>query len=159
MPLVNTLRDSRTVHNINLIMTPEHADRTSGDVPEECAVMTAGSMTASATLREIAARATAEYVLLLTKPVCVTLGMGAMVRMLRVADDSDAAMVYSDHWTVEAGERHTHPVIDYQEGSVRDDFDFGSLLLINTSLLHRYVEEARATADYHYADSTICGCF
>ena len=147
-PLVETLRDSRTVHNINLIMTAAHAG-TAVDVPEGCTVMTADSVICSATIREIAVRATAEYVMLLTKPVNVTLGMSATERVLRVADDSDAALVYSDHWSVENGVRCPHPVPDYQEGSVRDDFDFGSLLLINTALLHRYVEDA--SADYRYA--------
>lgn len=150
MPLVETLRNSRTVHDINLIMTAGE-DETSGGVPEGCMVMTADSVVGSATIREMAARATAEYVMFLTKPVSVSLGMAATERLLRVADDSDAAMVYSDHWTVEHGERRPHPVIDYQEGSVRDDFDFGSLLLINTALLHRYAEEAAPAADYRYA--------
>lgn len=147
-PLVETLRDSRTVHNINLIMTAAHAG-TAVDVPEGCTVMTADSVICSATIREIAVRAPAEYVMLLTKPVNVTLGMSATERVLRVADESDAALVYSDHWSVENGVRCPHPVPDYQEGSVRDDFDFGSLLLINTALLHRYVEDA--SADYRYA--------
>ena len=118
-PLVETLRDSRTVHNINLIMTAAHAG-TAVDVPEGCTVMTADSVICSATIREIAVRATAEYVMLLTKPVNVTLGMSATERVLRVADDSDAALVYSDHWSVENGVRCPHPVPDYQEGSVRD---------------------------------------
>ena len=131
-PLVETLRDSRTVHNINLIMTAAHAG-TAVDVPEGCTVMTADSVICSATIREIAVRATAEYVMLLTKPVNVTLGMSATERVLRVADDSDAALVYSDHWSVENGVRCPHPVPDYQEGSVRDDFDFGPLVMFDTA--------------------------
>lgn len=146
-PLVAGLRDSRTVHNIDLIMTAAMAG---GSAITGCRVMTAECVTGSATICEIARRAAAEYVLLLTKPVRLELGMTALERLLRVAADSDAAMVYSDHWTMEQGERRAHPVIDYQEGSVRDDFDFGSLLLIRTALLHKYVAEA-ATADYRYA--------
>lgn len=148
-PLVTVLRDSRTVHNINLIMTAPAA--VAGSVPDWCAVMVADSVTAGATVREMAGRATAEYVLLLTKPVSVDIGMLALERMLRVAADCDAAMLYSDHWSVEHGERTAHPVTDYQEGSVRDDFDFGSLLLISTALLRRYVAEAAPAKDYRYA--------
>lgn len=147
-PLVTVLRDSRTVHDITLVMTPEQA--ADGGVPEGCAVMAAGRMTSSETLREVAARATAEYVLMLTRPVELDLGQDALQRLLRVAADSGAAMVYSDHWEIRQGERMAHPVIDYQEGSVRDDFDFGSLLLIKTELLHRYAAEA-ASASYEYA--------
>lgn len=147
--LVDVLRDSRTVHNINLIVPADVSD--GGCLPEGCTVMVAGSVTDSSTIREIADRATAEYVLLLTKPVVVTLGMSALERFLRVSADSDAAMTYSDHWSMVGGERKPHPVIDYQEGSVRDDFDFGSLLLVNTALLHRYVAEALPVSGYRYA--------
>ena len=89
------------------------------------------------TIKRVAAAATAEYTLLLTKPVSVTLGMKAVERMLRVAADSGAALTYSDHYKTVGGERVAHPVTDYQEGSVRDDFDFGSVLLVNTELLRR----------------------
>ena len=59
-------------------------------------------------------------------------------------------MVYSDRYTMEQGERKLHPVIDYQEGSLRDDFDFGSLWLLRTSLLHKYATSDRER-DYQYA--------
>ena len=57
-PLVTVLRDSRTVHDITLVMTAAQA--ADGSVPEGCAVMTAGRMTSSETIREVAARATAD---------------------------------------------------------------------------------------------------
>jgi hypothetical protein len=51
-------------------------------------------------------------------------------------------MVYAD--------RYGHPVIDYQLGSIRDDFDFGSLWLVKTSLLHTFAMQA-GEHDYQYA--------
>ena len=98
----------------------------------------------------VAEQATAPYVLLVLKPVPLTIGEGALERMLLVAADTDAAMVYTDRYAMEQGERKAHPVIDYQEGSLRDDFDFGSLLLIRTSLLHKYATTDR-DCDYRYA--------
>ena len=100
------------------------------------------SMTSSNAIMEIAERARAEYVLLFTKPTPVTLGQNALERMLRVALDSGAALVYAD--------RAGHPSIDYQLGSVRDDFDFGSLLLIQTRLLHTFAMQA-GEQEYEYA--------
>ena len=100
------------------------------------------SMTSSNAIMEIAERARAEYVLLFTKPTPVTLGQNALKRMLRVALDSGAALVYAD--------RAGHPSIDYQLGSVRDDFDFGSLLLIQTRLLHTFAMQA-GEQEYEYA--------
>jgi SpoIID/LytB domain protein len=112
----------------------------------------------SAMLMYIAEKATANYVLLQLKPVAVTLGAGALERMMAAAVDTGAVMVYADCYEVrkktEDGRSETflerHPVIDYQDGSLRDDFDFGSLLLIRTSLIHKYATSDR-DADYRYA--------
>ena len=98
----------------------------------------------------VAEKATADYVLLQLKPVAVTLGAGALERMMAVASDTGAAMVYADRYEIKNGVVERHAVIDYQYGSLRDDFDFGSLLLIRTSLLHKYATTDRE-ADYRYA--------
>ena len=107
-------------------------------------------MQSSSMLMHIAEKTTADYVLLQLKPVAVTLGAGALERMMTAAADTDAAMVYADRYEMKAGTVERHPVIDYQEGSLRDDFDFGSLVLIRTSLLHKYATSDR-DADYRYA--------
>ena len=100
------------------------------------------SLMSSNALMQVAENVKADYALLLTKPVKVTLGQGALDRMLCVASDSDAAMVYAD--------RMDHPSIDYFMGSIRDDFDFGSLWLVKTSLLHTFAMQA-GEHDYQYA--------
>ena len=119
--IVKQLRNSKTVQNITQLET---------------------GLLSSNALMQVAENAKADYVLLLTKPVKVTLGQGALDRMLRVASDSNAAMVYSDY--------NGHPVIDYFPGSIRDDFDFGSLWLFKTSLLHTFAMQA-GEHDYQYA--------
>ena len=100
------------------------------------------SLMSSNALMQVAENVKADYALLLTKPVKVTLGQGTLDRMLCVASDSDAAMVYAD--------RIDHPSIDYFMGSIRDDFDFGSLWLVKTSLLHTFAMQA-GEHDYQYA--------
>jgi hypothetical protein len=57
--------------------------------------------------------------------------------MTRIAEDTQAGMVYADYFAISNGERKNHPVIDYQEGSLRDDFNFGSLLLYNAKVLKK----------------------
>ena len=104
----------------------------------------------SSFLMHVAEKAKADYVLLQLKPVAITLGAGALERMMAVANDTGAAMVYADRFEVKNGVVERHPVIDYQEGSLRDDFDFGSLVLIPTSLLHQYATSDH-DADYRYA--------
>ena len=104
----------------------------------------------SAMVMSVAEKATAPYVLVVMKPVPLTIGEGALERLLLAASDTGAAMVYADRYAMENGQRKAHPVIDYQEGSLRDDFDFGSLLLIRTSLLHKYATSDHER-DYQYA--------
>ncbi len=106
------------------------------------------------TMRTIADKAKACYTVLITKAVPLLIGERAMERLVRVADDSGAAMVYADRMEKkeEEGEWKVtpHPAIDYQEGSLRDDFDFGPLLLIRTCLLKQWAKE-QADTSYIYA--------
>ena len=135
---VSQLRASKTVQRIFLLTSsPQTID--GNDALKGCRQLTVDSLTSSNTLMTIAENAKADYVLLQTKAVSVELGEGALERILRVASDSDATMVYADHYDLVDGKRIPHPVIDYQRGSIRDDFDFGSLLLIKTPLLHTCV--------------------
>ena len=60
-------------------------------------------------------------------------------------------MVYADHYKTIKGERTPHPVIDYQLGSVRDDFDFGSLLMFRTDYLKRAINEIEAEKEYQHS--------
>ncbi len=102
-----------------------------------------------ATLRMVADSATTAYILLAQKALPFQLGKGALERMMRCAIETNAAMLYSDRYTMTDGIRAPHPTIDYQEGSIRDDFDFGQLLLLNTEQLKRFVKEEKN--DYAYA--------
>ena len=101
-------------------------------------------------LLEIAGKMTGDYVLLNLKPTIVEMGDNALPRLIRVAEETDAAMVYSDYLAVKEGETERHPVIDYQEGSLRDDFDFGQVVLIRTKWLKKWGEEVAADEKRHY---------
>jgi hypothetical protein len=144
---VAQLRASKTVQHIFLLTSaPQPTDESLKD----CQQLTVDNLTSSNTLMTIAENAKADYVLLQTKPTRLELGEGALERILRVASDSDASMVYADHFDLIGGKRVAHPVIDYQLGSIRDDFDFGSLLLIKTALLHTFAMQA-GESDYRHA--------
>ena len=67
----------------------------------------------------------------------VELGYRCLARMLQMADNTDAAWLYSDRSDADG----PHPVIDYQAGSLRDDFDFGPLTLVRTRLIADFLKE------------------
>ncbi|MDO4959559.1 MAG: DUF4922 domain-containing protein [Prevotellaceae bacterium] len=108
-----------------------------------------GGMASSETLSKISSLATADYVLLSQKETPVSIEPDALHRLVSAADNTGAAMVYADHYSVIEGKTEKHPAIDYFEGSIRDDFDFGQLLLIRTSLLHEFI--ATSKSQYKFA--------
>ena len=116
-------------------------------------------ISSSETLREIARKAEARYTLLVTKPTPLLMGQYAVERMLRAAHDTGAVMVYSDYYEEKAGKTERHPVIDYQRGSLRDDFEFGSVILVRTDLLKEFANTSliasptpsTPSTDYKYA--------
>lgn len=119
-------------------------------LPQYTHHLQAGSLLSLATMRLIATTATADYALLYLKQGPITLGYHALERMLQVAEETGAAMVYADHYSVEAGKTVKHPVTAYQLGSIRDDFDFGSVVLLKTAYLNEYATR-EVVKDYQFA--------
>ena len=109
----------------------------------------ASSFRSTSAVRKIAETTAAPFTMIYLKTTELSFGRFALERFLEVAEDSSAAMVYSDHFKEMDGERVFAPVIDCQEGSLRDDFDFGSVLIYRTSALKEAV--ARMDAEYEYA--------
>ena len=145
---VAQLRDNKTIHHIFLMVNEETASH--NETPKDCRFLKVKNLTSSQTIIRIAENAAADYVLISTKTLPLIIGPSALERMLRVASDSNAAMVYADRLEERNGKTERHPVIDYQLGSLRDDFDFGSLLLIKTSLMHKFAT-TDTEREYQYA--------
>ena len=103
----------------------------------------------SETIRKIAAETNTDYALVYTKTTTLELGYLALERLLQIAQDTEAGMVYADHFQVKGDEQVKAPVIDYQKGSLRDDFDFGSVLFFNAKALKESV--SRMTESYLHA--------
>jgi group 2 glycosyl transferase len=112
-----------------------------------------GNIKASATLKDIANKATAPYTLLYLKSQFIKLGYLALDRMITLGDITEAGMIYADHYNLAAdGTRSDAPVIDYQMGSLRDDFNFGSVILFRT-------ESLKAAANMMKADYQAAGFY
>ena len=142
------LHENKTVQHINLLVSSDFASQ--HQVPEGCTFVVIDRMESSNTVMSIAENTDADYLLLCTRMTSVRWGLYALERFLRTADDTGAVMVYSDHYSLEEGALTKHPAIDYQAGSLRDDFDFGSLWLIKSQALLDYVAQ-NDRVDYQYA--------
>lgn len=99
----------------------------------------------TARLREVARDADTEYTLIYTRQTRLDWVQQGRERLLQLAADTGAAMIYADHFNGDS----PAPVIDYQEGSLRDDFDFGGVQLYRTSVLKEAV--AAMDDEYEYA--------
>ena len=141
---VKGLRACEHVKSIYLLATEKNQEAVEG-----CELLPVTSLNASATLHAIADRSDADYTLLYTKYTTLELGYFALERMVRIADDSQAGMAYADSYHVTDGKQEKAPVIDYQYGSLRDDFNFGSLLLFNAAAFQEAA--SRMTTDFQFA--------
>ena len=100
----------------------------------------------SHSIRTIAEHANSDYVLFITKPVEINFNPYTLGRLLKIAQDTQAGILYSNYFEIKNNTTQPHPVIDYQLGSVRDDFDFGPLLFINSKAL----KSTASTIKYDY---------
>ena len=103
----------------------------------------------SSDVRNVAAKADSEFTLIYTKPTELRWVNWGLERLEQVAGYTGAAMCYSDRFTQVGDAVCEAPVIDYQDGSLRDDFEFGGVQLYRTSALKEAA--ARMTEDYQYA--------
>ena len=154
------LHDNKTIQHINLLVSSDFAAQ--HQVPDGCTFVVIDRLESSNTITSIAENTDADYVIICTKTTPIKWGLYALERFLRTADDTGAVMIYSDHYsmvkdeslsqdgTSAVGKLEKHPVIDYQEGSLRDDFDFGSLWLIKSQCLRDYAAQTDRV-DYLYA--------
>ena len=108
-----------------------------------------GDMRSTQNMRFIAEHATTPYSLIYTKYTTLSFVLFALERMEALMEDTKAAMVYSDHFNQVGDTRTNAPVIDYQLGALRDDFDFGSVLFYRSAALKEAV--ARMDHDYQFA--------
>lgn len=112
-------------------------------------ILSGVSLRSTETLRSIAEAVSEKYILIYTKDLPLEMGMFALDRIISVAEDTKADMLYSDHYQLTAGgQRRKHPLIACQRGAMRDDFDFGSVLVFRSSSLKRAVRSM--DVDYEF---------
>ena len=136
--IAEQLKASGLVRRIYLLTAGDDSPPLSG-----CHCLRVAEPHGSETVRQIASKASTPAALLLPHDAALQIGQFGLERLLTVQAATGAGLVYADGAVVRGSSRLPHPLIDYQEGSLRDDFDFGSLLLLDSAALKRAAEETR----------------
>ena len=143
-PTVSELKASACVDTIYLLTTGEDEIQ----IPE-CPVIKIDTLVSSQTMAQIAQYSDSDFSLIYTKYTTLNIGYFALERLIGIAQDTSAGMVYADHYQLIDGKRNAMPLIACQEGSLRDDFNFGSLLFYRSSALKQAVSQTKT--DYPFA--------
>ncbi|MDP4204848.1 MAG: glycosyltransferase family A protein [Bacteroidota bacterium] len=141
---VNELRACSLVHKVYIISAEQPQT-----LPADCEWLKAESINNTETIKLIAKHADASYLLIYTKTSPIALSQFAIERFIQVGEDTGAGFIYSDYYEMKEGVLSSHPVIDYQEGSLRDDFNFGSLLIYKSEAFRETVD--RCQTNYSFA--------
>lgn len=138
---VETLKESDLINKIYLLTDTDCKEKIEG-----CEVITIDSLQSTDTIKKIAAKSDSEYTLIYTKSADLRVGYFALDRMIQIAEDTNAGLIYADHYQIVDGDKKNCPLIAYQKGSLRDDFNFGSVLIYKSESLKR----AATQMDIHY---------
>jgi hypothetical protein len=142
--ILQQMKDAEPVSEVVLVTPPKPGHKINGYTSLE------GGLTSSETYRKILASTRTTHILLILHDAAIEFGTLAIKRMLAVGNDTGAALVYSDYTDMKSGTQMPHPLIDHQEGSIRDGFEFGSVVLLNVAAMRKALLEV-ATQRYRYA--------
>jgi glycosyltransferase involved in cell wall biosynthesis len=112
-------------------------------VPEGCERVAVDNLYGSRTMRTLARNSTTPYTLLVIHDTTIEFGQFALERLRATAGLTASGMVYSDYHDLHGTQRASHPVIEYQLGAIRDDFNLGSVLFFNTQTLQAAAADLR----------------
>ena len=116
-------------------------------------ILSGVSLRKTETLRSIAEAVSEKFILIYTKDLPLEMGMFALDRIIGIAEDTGADMLYADHYKLVQDpdgetQRKKHPLIACQKGALRDDFDFGSVMVFRSSSFKRAVRAMET--DYEF---------
>ena len=145
---IRHLQECSTVDRIFLLPTSPVPNLS---LPDKCYILPSSAPESVERYKQVALYANTPFTLICTQVQDLEFGYMALERMCDYLSAPQCSMVYADHYKTIKGERTPHPVIDYQPGSVRDDFDFGSLLMFRTDYLKRAINEIEAEKEYQHS--------
>lgn len=91
-------------------------------------VLHVDSLFSSSTIKLMELKSDTKYILFLTQDTLIQPGQFSLERFISAAESTGSGIIYSDYYDIKNNAVSAHPVIDYQFGSIRDDFSFGPIL-------------------------------
>jgi len=143
---LNRIADLPLVERVFIV----HDKKYEGSHPK-CETLKSDSITSGRTFNRLAEKIKTKYFLAIIQSQRIELGQNALERMIDVAEQTRAGMVYSDYYEIDNDERQEHPVNEYQLGSIRDGFDFGPILLFSTAAVKKAFKKYGKTENVAYA--------
>lgn len=141
--IVGELSSSNLVSKIYLLSQKEATHKI-----ENTSVINIENPFGSLAMKLVAEKAKSDYILLLTQDTLIQFGQFCLERFISVAKSTCAGIVYSDYYDIKNETSSPHPVIDYQFGSVRDDFSFGPILFFETNAFKKAAQGLNANLKF-----------
>ncbi|TKG97353.1 glycosyltransferase family 2 protein [Puteibacter caeruleilacunae] len=139
---VESLKAEEACGNVYILANKEQ------EIPEGTRLLKFTGMNSSESIKLIAECCDEGYALLYTKEQELQLGEYGLERFIQVMDSTASGMVYADYFAMKEGTLIPNPVIDYQDGSLRDDFNFGAVLFFESAIFRQAVENIDAAYEY-----------
>lgn len=137
---ISNLRGNNLISKIFLLTKEDLEKKSFG-----CELIKIDSLFSSRAIKKIKDKAKTKYILLLTEDSLIEFNQFGLERFYNLAESTGAGILYSDYKDKDK-EPVSHPVIDYQTGSIRDDFNFGPVLFLRTEAVKKFPD-----SNYKYA--------
>lgn len=143
--VVDQLKAEPLVKNIVVVTSGNEKCGVAG-----CRVLHVPNRLSSEAMRKVCAMCESSHLIFCGCKSKMTFGYQALKRMLDVSLSVGAAVTYADHYCLKDGELQKQPTQDFYYGSVRDDFNFGPVTMVDVDAMNAFVEESK-DSDYLYS--------
>jgi hypothetical protein len=139
---INQLLDSELTSQV-FVLASENIDF------EDAKTLVCQNPYSTAAMKQIVENCNSEFALVALQNSRLGVGYYSVERMVQVAENTGAAMIYADYLEIKSGAQSAHPVIDYQAGSLRDDFNFGPVQVFRKDVLKSFDEAEYQQAGFY----------
>ena len=116
-----------------------------------CRLLVTELLSSQQTLMSLLDNIRTTYLLVMSGFAQASLEPGALEKFLATAEQTKAGIVYSDFYDANKKYKAHHPLNDYQLGSARDDFDFGTLMLFSVPAIRKALRDYGPIPSIRYA--------